>query len=124
MNNFKVDPFPFRTENNNSETMVFPQPLRCLIVDLSGAGKTTLFRIIIIKNRALFENIYIFAISTYLGSNYRNIIYFNRRIVEVIFSNFSNDTDIINVDGCKPKNLVVFDSCTIENQSKFIEYFT
>lgn len=38
--------------------------------------------------------------------------------VETIFSNFTNDVNIINVDECKPNSLVVFDDCILESQKK------
>ena len=57
---YKIDPIPDIINKINKK--IFPLPLRCLIVGISGCGKTTLIYNLIIKNWGIsFQYLYIFS---------------------------------------------------------------
>jgi hypothetical protein len=107
---------------------LLPKSLRCGIIGPSGCGKTTLM----IDNYILcpgwlnwnkINHLYIYIYSKSLDQpQYQYLIEKCKNIDEVTF--ISNQEDIIPLDECEDKSVVVFDDFILENQDVVRKYFT
>jgi len=110
----------FFIEDENKKQSLFDLPSRVLIIGPSGCGKTTLLYNLIINYWIPYLNLYIFT------KNIDQPVY--KKIKKIfddipsINTHFSND-EIISVDDCEPKSLVIFDDFLKEKQDMIIEYF-
>jgi hypothetical protein len=106
---------------------LLPHPLRCLIVGSSGCGKTNLLLNFIYNVKGVkFKNLYVFSRSidqpayTQLRKHYEKV---EHALGTTIAYFYSNCSDLIPLDECKPNSLVVFDDCLLEEQTKIKDYF-
>lgn len=115
----------YHTEKSTSHLL--PHPLRCLIVGSSGSGKTNLLLNFIYNRTCVpFTNLYVFSRSiaqpAYLEL-YERFLNIEKKLGEKVAHFFSNCDDLVPLDECKPKSLVVFDDCLLENQKKIKDFF-
>jgi GTPase SAR1 family protein len=106
---------------------IFPLPFRCLIVGISGCGKTTLLYNLITQEWGVtFHSLYIFSKSL------EQEVYKGLKIIcnklpnegnEEIAHFYNNCEDIISVDECEPNNLIVYDDCVNLRQQYAIKYY-
>lgn len=111
----------------NPRIGLLPHPLRCLIVGTSGSGKTNLLLNFIYKKRCVpFTNLYICSRSMTqpayieLKEHFANI---EKELGDKVAHFYSNPEELVSLEECKPKSLVVFDDCLMENQQKIKDYF-
>ena len=118
---YKIDPIP--NIINKAKQIIFPFPLRCLIVGKSGCGKTTLLYNLIIKE---FHYLYIFSKS--LQQNiYQNLKKAYEKLsvkedTEIAYF-FNNSEELISIAEREPNSLVVFGDCINVQQQQIIKYY-
>jgi len=123
---YKIDPIP--NIINKAKKRIFPLPLRCLIVGISGCGKTTLLYNLIIKEWGIpFHYLYIFSksleqdIYQNLKKAYEKLSVKEDREIAYFLNNCE---ELILNDECEPNSLVVFDDCINVQQQQIIkDYF-
>lgn len=126
MSKYKIDPIPF--DKNKARKGILPLPLRALIVGTSGCGKTTLLYNLIIKPWGIpFHYLYIFSKS--LDQNVYQVLRSTYEKISVkdgveIAQFFSNCDELITLDACEEKSLIIFDDCVnIQHQREIKDYF-
>lgn len=116
----KIDPAPFDTKLECIGN-VFPTILRLLIVGTSGSGKTTVLWNIVTKCLYLYDYLYIYT-KTLDQPIYQRLMDLFVEFPGVAY--FSDDFEnMIPVEECKPKSLVIFDDCLKETQTEIEKYF-
>lgn len=115
----------YNTKENNSD--LIPNPLRALLVGSSGSGKTNLLLNLILKENGIkFKHLFVFSKSieqnaySDLRKSYEQI---ERKTKKTIAHFFNNCDDLISLDECPEKSLVVFDDCLMDKQDKIKDYF-
>lgn len=122
---YKIKPFPF--DNKTITSNLLPVPLNCLVVGPVSCGKTTmLFNLIFEPWGIPYLNLYIFSKALHrthyeaLRKTFGNVA---DTVGFKIAHFYDNYEEIIPIEDCQERSLVVFDDCENEQQQIINDYF-